>query len=136
MSISGWSRLPVRAGSMRRARVRAGLLGLLALLLGAAAGCSMFDTGGGEERELQRVGVAAQAEILAIGETGLTVNDDPVVSLEVEVRPADRPPYRATIKRTLISRLAIPQFQPGKIIPVRFDPRDPSQVAYDIAAAR
>jgi hypothetical protein len=128
MNISAWLPSLVPARSIKRLVP----LLLLLLLLGAALGCSLFDTGSGEERELQRVGVPAQAEILSIGETGLTVNDDPVITVGVEVRPADRAPYQATIKRILISRLEVPQFQPGKIIPVRFDPRDPSQVAFDI----
>jgi hypothetical protein len=116
----------------------AGLL-LLAMLLplaGVALGCSMFDTGMSEARELQRVGLPAQAEILSIGESGLTVNENPVITLDVEVRPPDRPPYRATVKRLLVSRLEVPQFQPGKVIPVRFDPRDPSRVSYDLGPAQ
>ena len=107
-------------------------LPLLLLLSGLALGCSMFDTGMSEAKDLQRTGVAAQAEILSIGETGLSVNDNPVITLAVEVRPADRPPYRGTIKRLLISRLEVPQFQPGRVIPVRFDPRDPSRVSFDL----
>jgi hypothetical protein len=111
----------------------AGLLfSLLLPLSGLALGCAMFDTGMSEAKDLQRVGVAAQAEILSIGETGLTVNANPVIRLDVEVRPADRPPYQATIKRLLVSRLEIPQFQPGRVIPVRFDPRDPSRVSIDL----
>ncbi|HVR08303.1 MAG TPA: hypothetical protein VMW75_09665, partial [Thermoanaerobaculia bacterium] len=108
------------------------LLLLLLPLAGMAAGCSLFDTGMSEAKDLQRVGLPAQAEIVSIGETGLTVNDDPVITLGVEVRPADRPPYQATIKRLLVSRLEIPQFQPGKVIPVRFDPKDPSRVSFDL----
>src|SRR5579864_5738221 len=109
---------------------------LLALPAALALGCSMFDTGMSEAKDLQRVGVSAQAEILSIGETGLTVNDDPVITLGVEVRPADRPAYRATIKRLLVSRLEIPQFQPGRVIPVRFDPRDPTRVSFDLGPPR
>jgi PDZ domain-containing protein len=112
------------------------LLPLLVLLSGLALGCSMFDTGMSEAKDLQRVGVSAQAEILSIGETGLTVNGNPVITLDVEVRPADRPPYRATIKRLLVSRLEVPQFQPGRVIPVRFDPRDPSRVSFDLGPPR
>ncbi|HEY6321535.1 MAG TPA: PDZ domain-containing protein [Thermoanaerobaculia bacterium] len=112
------------------------LLPLLVLLSGLALGCSMFDTGMSEAKDLQRVGVSAQAEILSIGETGLTVNANPVITLDVEVRPADRPPYRATIKRLLVSRLEVPQFQPGRVIPVRFDPRDPSRVSFDLGPPR
>jgi PDZ domain len=105
---------------------------LLLLLAGLALGCSMFDSGMGEARELQRVGLPAQAEILSIGETGLSINHDPVITLGVEVRPPDRPPYQATIKRLLVSRLEIPQFQPGRVIPVRYDPKDPSRVSFDL----
>jgi hypothetical protein len=127
-----------RSMTMRPLPSPTGLL-LLALLLplaGVALGCSMFDTGMSEAKDLQRVGVPAQAEILSIGESGLTVNENPVITLEVEVRPPDRLPYRATIKRLLISRLEVPQFQPGTIIPVRFDPRDPSRVSYDLGPPR
>jgi hypothetical protein len=112
------------------------LLPLLVLLSGLALGCSMFDTGMSEAKDLQRVGLSAQAEILSIGETGLTVNGNPVITLDVDVRPADRPPYRATIKRLLVSRLDVPQFQPGRVIPVRFDPRDPSRVSFDLGPPR
>jgi len=108
------------------------LLALLLPLAGSVAGCAIFDTGMSEAKDLQRVGLPAQAEILSIGETGLTVNDNPVIALDVEVRPADRPPYKATIKRLLVSRLEVPQFQPGKVIPVRFDPKDPSRVSFDL----
>jgi hypothetical protein len=108
------------------------LFPLLLALSGLALGCSMFDTGMSEARALQREGVPAQAEILSIGESGLTVNDDPVISLDVEVRPADSPPYKATIKRLLVSRLEIPQFQPGRVIPVRYDPKDPTRVSFDL----
>jgi hypothetical protein len=119
--------------TMKRVISPAGLLfPLLLPLSGLALGCAMFDTGRSEAKDLQRVGVAAQAEILSIGETGLTVNANPVIRLDVEVRPADRPPYQATIKRLLVSRLEIPQFQPGRVIPVRFDPRDPSRVSIDL----
>lgn len=108
------------------------LLALLLPLIALAAGCAMFDTGMSEAKDLQRVGVPAQAEILSIRESGLTINHDPVITLDVEVRPTDRPPYKATIKRLLVSRLEIPQFQPGNVIPVRFDPKDPSRVSFDL----
>jgi hypothetical protein len=127
-------RLPSRGrSSTKRALSPASaVLALLLSLAGLALGCSMFDTGMSEAKDLQRVGLPAQAEILAIGETGLTVNDNPVITLDVEVRPADRPPYQATIKRLLVSRLEVPQFQPGRVIPVRFDPKDPSRVSFDL----
>lgn len=106
---------------------------LLALAWLAAAGCSglLTDLGVGMPEQLQQRGVPAPAEILEIWDTGWTINDDPVIGMKVRVRPADRPPYEATIEKTAISRIAIPQFQPGQALRVRFDPENPAVVAVD-----
>jgi hypothetical protein len=83
--------------------------------------------------DLQTTGVSTRAEILETWETGIKVNDEPVIGLKVRVKPADGAPYEATIKRVLISQLQIPQFQPGAVIPVRYDPKDPSRVSIDLS---
>jgi hypothetical protein len=83
-------------------------------------------------QELKEHGVTAEATILDIWDTGWTVNDNPVIGMHVDVRPADRPPFQATINRCVISRLAIPRYQPGKVIPVRFDPQNPAVIAVDV----
>jgi hypothetical protein len=105
-----------------------------AACLGLAA-CSGFvrDVGGGMTLELQQRGVSASARILEIWDTGWTINDDPVIGMRVRVQPHDRPDFEATIERTTISRIAVPQFQPGAVIPVRFDPENPGVVAVDPA---
>jgi len=84
-------------------------------------------------------GVAADAEILEHWQLTRRSTDAPdalIVGLAVRVRPADRPAYEATIERTVISPLDIPQFQPRSVIPVRFDPKDPSRVMVDRAPSR
>jgi hypothetical protein len=81
--------------------------------------------------ELQAHGVPATAEILELWDTGWTVNDSPVIGMRVRVHPEDRPDFEARIEKTTISRLATGQFQPGNVIPVRFDPQNPSLVAVD-----
>ena len=108
-------------------------LALFSLLILSAA-CGLVDQMSGVSlaKELETRGIAAPAEILRLWDTGITVNKDPVIGLEVEVRPPDRPPYKATIEKSLISRLDIPQFQPGKVIQVRFDPQAPERVAIDV----
>lgn len=105
----------------------------LALLAGCSAIGSLIDsaTGESEARLLRQIGIPAEAEVLRLWDTGTTVNDDPVVAMEVEVRPADGEPFRAVIPKTWISRLDVPQFQPGEIISVRYDPHDPLRVAVD-----
>lgn len=107
---------------------RTALLG--AFLLLALPGClSAF--GGGMSDELRQKGVPAPAEILEIWDTGWTINDNPVIGMKVRVRPSDRPPFEATIEKTTVSRIAVPQFQPGNGVWVRFDPDDPRVVAVD-----
>ena len=105
---------------------------VLLLLLFLHSGCMISDSlsGAGEARELQKTGLPARATILKISDIGITINDDPVALLEVEVHPAHGATFRARTK-CLISRLEVPQFQPGCSIPVRYDPADHRRVGVD-----
>jgi hypothetical protein len=96
-----------------------------------AGACAMIDRMDGvrEAKALQRTGEAAEAIVVEISDTGITVNQDPVVRLVVDVQPQNRPAYRATIPKSLISRVHVPQFQPGSRVPVRIDRKDPMRVA-------
>lgn len=107
------------------------LLATLALTAGCMTGAIDRATGESQARALQQTGLPAPATILRIWDTGITLNDDPVIGMEVEVRPEEGDPFRAVIPKSRISRIAIPQFQPGKEIAVRYDPQDRSQVALD-----
>ena len=104
---------------------------LLAVLL---AGCAMIDgmSGVSEAKRLQEAGTPATARILKIWDTGITVNEDPVIGMDVEIARADGSLYTATIPKSLISRLDVPQFQPGLPVDVRIDPQDPAKVAIDV----
>jgi hypothetical protein len=108
----------------------------LALILAAIAlgGCALADrmSGVAEAKRLQEAGVPASARVVKLWDTGITVNDDPVIGLEVEVAREDGSVYTATIPKSLISRLDVPQFQPGQTVSVRIDPQDPSLVALDV----
>lgn len=96
-------------------------------------GCAIADhmSGVSRTRDLQKRGVTAEAAILKVWDTGMTVNDDPVVGLLLEVRPESAEAYQAETK-ALISRIDVPQFQPGQVIPVVYDPNDPKQVAINV----
>jgi hypothetical protein len=104
-----------------------------ALLAVSLVACGLIDNWSGvsDAKELQQTGLPARATILEIWDTGMTVNNDPVIGLRIEVTPDGRPPYIATIKKALISRLDVPRFQPERVIPVRVDPTDPQRVAID-----
>lgn len=105
-------------------------LAAIALLLSGCAIANHMD-GVSKARDLQKRGVAAEATILKVWDSGMTVNDDPVVNLLLEVRPAGGNQYEAQTK-ALISRIDVPQFQPGNVIPVVYDPNDPKQVAINV----
>lgn len=111
-------------------RERAWVAVVLALLL---AGCGVLDrmSGEGEAKRIRRVGQAADARVIEIRDTGITVNDDPVVAFRLEVRPRNGAPYEVET-RGLVSRLHVPQVQPGATVPVAIDPHDPMKVALAI----
>lgn len=60
----------------------------------------------------------------------MTINDQPVVNLKLRIYDGNKPPYEVSFD-TVISRLAVPQFQPGVRIPVKIDPLDPNKVVID-----
>lgn len=108
---------------------------LVVSLTGCVSGWIDRRTGISATREVQAVGESAQATILQIVDTGMTINNDPVVDLVLEVRRRDQSSYQART-RTPISRLDVPRFQPGAVVPVRVDPRDPDRVAVDVYTYR
>jgi hypothetical protein len=80
-------------------------------------------------RKLLEKGESAEATILQVTDTGVTVNEIyPMVKVLLEVRPQGRPPYQAETTM-IINRMDIPQVQPGMVVPVKIDPRRPQQVA-------
>ena len=64
-------------------------------------------------------------------DTGTTINQDPVVEFVLEVHSQEGEVYEART-RALVSRLAVPQVQPGRTVPVAVDPADRRRVALDL----
>lgn len=83
-------------------------------------------------RRILRKGRPATAVVKRIGESSqggvITVNDQPYLNLVLEVNDGARTPYEVSFD-TIIPRYAVPQFQPGAIIPIKIDPNDPEQIA-------
>ncbi|RJP32782.1 MAG: DUF3592 domain-containing protein [Actinobacteria bacterium] len=79
---------------------------------------------------LMKNGVQAEATIVDVDDTGMTVNEIyPVIRFTLEVRPPEGEPFRAESKE-LINRMDIPTFQPGAIVPVLYDPRNPKNIVF------
>ena len=105
----------------------------LGIVLIASLGCAGVMnrvTGEGDAERIRQIGVAAEARIIEIADSGITVNNDPVIDFVLEVRPAEGEPFRATA-RSRISRIRVPQYQPGASVRVRYDPNDRTRAALD-----
>jgi hypothetical protein len=105
---------------------------LAAACLFAAMGCGLADhfTGEKEARQIRAAGVPAEATVVQIWDTGVTVNNDPVVGFLLEVKPENQAAFQAKTK-ALVSRLAVPRVQPGARLRVFYDPKDTTRVAID-----
>lgn len=85
-------------------------------------------------------GVPANARIVQVGSTGLTVNDSPQLQVTMEVQPPPAPGYRAdaapfmATTSILVPVYAMARVCPGATVPVRFDPSTPANVAIDFRA--
>lgn len=106
------------------------LLLIVAVLVSGCAIVNRMD-GVAKAKDLQKHGLEAEATIVRVWDTGMTVNEDPVVGLLLDVRVPGSESYQAETK-ALISRIDVPQFQPGNTIPVVYDPKDPKQVAINV----
>jgi hypothetical protein len=92
---------------------------------------------GAKNQALMNNGVAAQARVVQMGPTGLTINDAPQMNVVLEVHPPPQPGYRgaaapfmATVQ-ALVPIYAMGRVQPGAMLPVKFDPMNPMNVAID-----
>lgn len=108
--------------------------GAALLLALALPGCtSIVDgfSGRKESCEVLRIGTPATAEIVRLVDTGTTINDDPVVEFVLRVTPSEGEPWEARSK-ALVSRLDVPAVQPGRVVPVKYDPANRQRVALDL----
>lgn len=85
-----------------------------------------------QTQTLLAMGEPAQATVLQLRDTGTTLNDNPQIEVLLEVRPSNRPAYQVQT-RCYVSRLRIPQVQPGAVVAVRIDPQNQANVALQLA---
>jgi len=106
---------------------------LTALILTLTSSCAMIDSYTGEDvnKPVREHGVAASAEVLEIWDTGVRLNDNPVVGFRLLVTLEDGTSYQAETKN-VVSVVHIPQVQPGAVLPVKVDPENRQLVALDI----
>jgi hypothetical protein len=78
-------------------------------------------------QQLMTNGRQGSAVITAVRQTGMYVNENPQVEMDLQVTVDGLEPYTAT-HRQVIAQIAIPQFQPGATVPVRVDPFVPTSL--------
>lgn len=99
-----------------------GLMMLFAILL-----IGSFGIGSLEKDRIKRSGIPAKATILSVSETGTTINDQPLVRIELEVQPPYDSRFAAVVEYILpyADRQGL---QAGKKVPV-FYLEDTKEVA-------
>lgn len=103
--------------------------GLAAAMVGCGAIVDRF-SGRSEACAVLGTGTPATATVVRLIDTGITINDNPVVEFVLRVELPGGPAYEART-RALVSRLDVPAVQPGRSLPVKYDPQQPSRVAID-----
>lgn len=77
-------------------------------------------------RKLMQTGVQAQADILSVEDTGVTMNEIyPMVRLQIRVHSTTGAPFEAQVE-TFVSRVNIPKA--GDVIRVVYDPANPKNL--------
>ena len=76
-------------------------------------------------QNLAATGKQGEATILQMADTGMRINDNPRVSLLLEVRIPGYPPYQVQ-KTVTIDLIRMSQVQPGSVVIVLADPTQPA----------
>ena len=76
-----------------------------------------------QAEELAAVGTQGEAKILSLTDTGMRVNDNPRVTLELEITMPMRPPYKVT-KTMVVPLIRMAQVQVGETVGVMVDMSD------------
>ncbi|MEM7035358.1 MAG: hypothetical protein AAF570_00185 [Bacteroidota bacterium] len=83
-------------------------------------------------KRLLKTGVRARGVINKMWDTGLSVNDEPRIGVDMTIYPPEGHPIPVTT-HFLISRLQTHLYQPGNEFTVRYDPQRPDHVAVESA---
>jgi hypothetical protein len=97
------------------------------VIVAASIGIPIYFMRNNQKRaqELMQSGTQGEATILSLQDTGMRINDNPRVTVLLEVNVAMRPPYQVTKTMTL-PMIRMSQVQVGAVVPVMVDLSDPT----------
>ena len=75
--------------------------------------------------QLMATGTQGEATVLSLEDTGMRINDNPRVTMKLEIRMPYGAPYQIT-KTATIPMIRMSQVQVGAVIPVMVDMSDPT----------
>jgi len=104
--------------------------GLERMAAGTALAAQQLQDMTGQGAGVARSGIDPRpgtAEVVAVTDTGMLVNADPVVMLDLSVTVAAQDAYAVRI-RQIVGKLYVARLQPGATLPVVVDAQDPYQV--------
>lgn len=81
------------------------------------------------QSELVHAGRRARAVVVAVEDTGLTINDNPRVRIRLRVEPDGEPAFELE-RKLVVSRVSIPRA--GERVEVLYDPDDPGEFTFRI----
>lgn len=112
--------LPEAGDAMRLTAALLGGVGVVLLLAGL-----LWMRSAAKKDRISATGVAGTGQIMGLGQTGMTVNDQPQVELDLLVTIPGRSPYRARVKE-IVPLIMLNRLQ--GTLPVRVDPAEPNTV--------
>lgn len=97
------------------------------VVLAASIGIPIYFMRNNQKRaqELAEKGTQGEATILSLQDTGMRVNDNPRVTLVLEIRMPYGAPYQLT-KIMTVPIIRLSQVQTGSVVPVMVDMSDPT----------
>jgi hypothetical protein len=119
-----------QAKSMQKPEHRGMMGGMRAMKDGVAQANQVMGDMAADGEKAQRLSATGQdgtGTITAVRDTGMTVNDNPSIEMDLQVQVAGGAPYPVTHQQ-VVSRLAIGNFQPGASVAVKVDPADPQSI--------
>lgn len=85
---------------------------------------------GSARKQLLAQGLAGRAEIVSVAQTGMYVNEQPQVRMQLNVTVPGRMPYSVSHSE-VVPLLALGMITPGHVLPVAVDPTNQNRLAID-----
>ena len=121
----GLGGIPFAGGAMLTTGGILGAIGLLLIVIGLIVGRRAAQV-----EHLLATGIPGTAQITGLTQTGMYLNEQPQVSLNLIVTVPGRPPYGATHK-SFVPLILLGRLTSGAPLAVKVDPVDPQKIAVD-----